>query len=314
MIIYNIISYFFNNYSSFFTFVSPITLDMRSLLISFFDIVYFLIIVFTFTTWILFQIFLNFTWKPKKYYYDSFYFLNSKLVPYNNTFLEFIWTVVPIIIFILVFIPLLKLLRVLGFEDTFIKVKNLTNLSLEEYFNLIYLKNLNKLKDIDLFNKKFNLFTDIDSNENLTTIKVIGNQWYWMYESVNDFTNYKKVDIDSYFEDEVLFAYYSMDNFSLSENLQNYTTIEEKMSKYIRLLSTDYYITIKSNNWVSFFITAYDVIHCWALPSAGIKVDACPGRISSSKIFFKDYGFFYGQCSELCGFLHGFMPILIKVV
>ena len=103
-----------------------------------------------------------------------------------------------------------------------------------------------------------------------------------MYESVNDFTNYKKVDIDSYFEDEVLFAYYSMDNFASVNNSYNSdlsSSIETKMSKYIRLLSTDYYITIKLNNWVSFFITAYDVIHCWALPS----VDA----VNLKFIFFK---------------------------
>ena len=140
---------------------------MRSLLISFFDIVYFLIIVFIFTTWILFQIILNFASKPKKPYYDSFYFSNIKLVPYNNTFLKFILTLVYIIIFISVFVPFLKFLRISGLEDIFTKINNLTNLSLKSYFDLIYIKDLSKLnKD------KINLFLYTDSTENLTTIKI----------------------------------------------------------------------------------------------------------------------------------------------
>ena len=237
-----IIYYFLNNDSSFFTFLSPITLDMRYLLISFFDIVYFLIIVFIFTTWILFQILLYSTSKPKKLYYDSFYFLNSKLVPYNNTFLEFVLTVVPIIIFILVFIPFLK---VLGLESTFIKINNLNNLSLKSYFYSISIKDLDKLNRY-----KINLFLDKDSTKNLTIIKALKNQPYLIYEFFNNFTNYKNVYINSYFEDEVLFAYYSMDNFS---NVDLSTSIENKINKYI--LSINYYTTVKSNNWTFFSIT-----------------------------------------------------------
>ena len=181
---------------------------MRSLLISFFDIVYFLIIVFIFTTWILFQIILNFASKPKKPYYDSFYFLNIKLVPYNNTFLKCILTLVHIIIFILVFVPFLKFLRILGLEYIFTKINNSTNSSLKFYFDLIY-------------------------------------------DSFNNFTNYKKVDINFYSEDEVLFAYYSMDNFASinnSDNLDLSGYIKTNISKYIRLLSTDdYHITNNSD-------------------------------------------------------------------
>ena len=277
---------------------------MRSLLISFFDIVYFLIIVFIFTCWILLQIILNFSWKPTSYYYDSFYFLNTKLVPYNNTFLEFIWTVIPIIIFILVFIPLLKLLRVLGFEDTFI---------INKKDNQFFFPRIGDSNQILIIENMYSIWKNFFKYEdNTIIIKIIGNQWYWMYESCVDFAN-KQVDIDSYFDDEILFSYLEMENSSMNNSESN-DIVEFKMSKYIRLLSTDFYLTLKSNCYISFFITAYDVLHCWALPSAGIKVDACPGRISSSKVLFKDYGFFYGQCSELCGFLHGFMPISVRIV
>ena len=61
-------------------------------------------------------------------------------------------------------------------------------------------------------------------------------------------------------------------------------------------------------------ITASDVLHCWAVPSLGIKVDAVPGRLNQGSIFLKRLGIFYGQCSEICGVNHGFMPIVVKSV
>lgn len=257
---------------------------MRSLLISFYDITYFLIVVFIFVSWMLIQIFLNFSFKPKNFYYNSFYYLNSRLIPYNHSFLELIWTITPIIIFILIFCPVLKLVRVLGFEDTFV-VGN-------------------------TYKKILNVY-NVDQDP-IYTVKVIGNQWYWMYESSKDFIDLE--NINDYYDDEILFSYYSFETFNSigEENLKNFDQ-DFKMRKYIRLLSTDCNLSVISDNLISFFITSYDVIHCWSIPSSGIKVDACPGRISSSKVFFKEKGFFYGQCSELCGFLHGFMPISLRV-
>jgi heme/copper-type cytochrome/quinol oxidase subunit 2 len=61
-------------------------------------------------------------------------------------------------------------------------------------------------------------------------------------------------------------------------------------------------------------ITAADVIHCWAIPSLGVKLDACPGRLNQTSMFIKREGTFYGQCSEICGVNHGFMPIVVQGV
>jgi len=61
-------------------------------------------------------------------------------------------------------------------------------------------------------------------------------------------------------------------------------------------------------------ITSADVLHSWAIPSLGIKLDACPGRISEISLFIKRTGTFYGQCSEICGVNHGFMPIVVEAV
>ena len=61
-------------------------------------------------------------------------------------------------------------------------------------------------------------------------------------------------------------------------------------------------------------VTAADVLHSWAVPSFGVKVDACPGRLNQTSMFIKREGTFYGQCSEICGVNHGFMPIAIDAV
>jgi heme/copper-type cytochrome/quinol oxidase subunit 2 len=61
-------------------------------------------------------------------------------------------------------------------------------------------------------------------------------------------------------------------------------------------------------------VTSEDVLHSWAVPSFGVKVDACPGRLNQSSIFIKREGTYYGQCSEICGVNHGFMPICVKAV
>jgi cytochrome c oxidase subunit 2 len=60
--------------------------------------------------------------------------------------------------------------------------------------------------------------------------------------------------------------------------------------------------------------TAADVLHCWAVPALGVKIEACPGRLNQTSVFIKRSGVFYGQCSEICGVNHGFMPIVVSAV
>ena len=81
-----------------------------------------------------------------------------------------------------------------------------------------------------------------------------------------------------------------------------------------RLISTDFSFVTNVNRLVTFVITSYDVIHSWSIPSAGIKVDASPGRMTTVKSRFLVKGYYYGQCSELCGYLHGFMPISLLCI
>nr|UBA16535.1 cytochrome c oxidase subunit II [Celaenorrhinus victor] len=123
-------------------------------------------------------------------------------------------------------------------------------------------------------------------NNPLMTIKSIGHQWYWSYE-YSDFPN---IEFDSY----MLNSSNQKDNF--------------------RLLDVDNRITLPMNNQIRMLITATDVIHSWTIPSLGIKVDANPGRLNQTNFFINRPGLFYGQCSEICGANHSFMPIVIESI
>jgi len=126
------------------------------------------------------------------------------------------------------------------------------------------------------------------------TIKVIGNQWYWSYE----FNNWVEMNAD-----EVYYWNYKFDsNLITMDNLELGTK---------RLLEVDNRLVLPINVTLRFLITAGDVLHSWAVPELGIKIDAVPGRLNQFLAFITRPGVFYGQCSEICGANHGFMPIVV---
>jgi cytochrome c oxidase subunit 2 len=126
------------------------------------------------------------------------------------------------------------------------------------------------------------------------TLKVVGHQWYWSYE-YSDYTGFVSNDSDLNF-----------DSYMISTNDLEIGTF--------RLLEVDNRVILPINTHVRLLVTAADVLHSWAIPSFGIKVDACPGRLSQASLFIKREGVYYGQCSEICGVNHGFMPIVVKGV
>lgn len=131
--------------------------------------------------------------------------------------------------------------------------------------------------------------------ESSITIKIIGHQWYWEYAYTIE--NVK-------FPAEVR----SFDSFLLP--LENY----KEMAGANRLLETDHHLFLPYNTHLRLIITSVDVLHSWAVPSFGIKLDACPGRLNQMPLFIKRPGLFYGQCSEICGINHAFMPISVVVL
>nr|YP_010498950.1 cytochrome c oxidase subunit II [Microtendipes umbrosus]UWR98446.1 cytochrome c oxidase subunit II [Microtendipes umbrosus] len=119
------------------------------------------------------------------------------------------------------------------------------------------------------------------------SIKSIGHQWYWSYE-YSDFTN---IEFDSYM---------------ISQNDSNMDTF--------RLLDVDNRIILPINNQIRILVSATDVLHSWTVPSLGVKVDASPGRLNQTNFFINRTGLFFGQCSEICGANHSFMPIVIESI
>lgn len=130
-----------------------------------------------------------------------------------------------------------------------------------------------------------------DTTEADMTVKVTGYQWFWQYE---------------YLEDNV--SYYS----KLSTPRSQIENREEKGENY--LLEVDNQVVLPINKKIRFLFTAADVIHAWWVPQFGIKKDAIPGYITESWIRIDETGTYTGQCVELCGKDHGFMPIVVKAV
>nr|YP_002791226.1 cytochrome c oxidase subunit II [Aeschyntelus notatus]ABZ01971.1 cytochrome c oxidase subunit II [Aeschyntelus notatus] len=124
-------------------------------------------------------------------------------------------------------------------------------------------------------------------NNPLLTLKTIGHQWYWSYE-YSDFNN---MEFDSYMK-----------------------PVNDLMNNEFRLLDVDNRVVLPMNSQIRVLVTAADVLHSWAVPALGIKIDATPGRLNQGCFKISRPGLLYGQCSEICGANHSFMPIVIESV
>lgn len=116
------------------------------------------------------------------------------------------------------------------------------------------------------------------------TIKTLGHQWFWSYE----YTDFLSIEFDSYI---------------LPYEINN-----------PRLLETDNHTVLPVNSQIRNLISATDVIHSWTIQSLGVKVDAVPGRLNQINFLPKITGLFFGQCSEICGANHSFIPITLEIV
>nr|AMK06313.1 cytochrome oxidase subunit II [Zaprionus indianus]AMK06314.1 cytochrome oxidase subunit II [Zaprionus indianus]AMK06315.1 cytochrome oxidase subunit II [Zaprionus indianus]AMK06316.1 cytochrome oxidase subunit II [Zaprionus indianus]AMK06317.1 cytochrome oxidase subunit II [Zaprionus indianus] len=124
-------------------------------------------------------------------------------------------------------------------------------------------------------------------NEPSVTLKSIGHQWYWSYE-YSDFNN---VEFDSYM-----------------------IPTNELANDGFRLLDVDNRIVLPMNSQIRILVTAADVIHSWTIPALGVKVKGTPGGLNQTNFFINRPVLFFGQCSEICGANHSFMPIVISSV
>nr|YP_009720748.1 cytochrome c oxidase subunit II [Athalia icar]QGL07078.1 cytochrome c oxidase subunit II [Athalia icar] len=124
-------------------------------------------------------------------------------------------------------------------------------------------------------------------NNPLLTIKAIGHQWYWSYE----YTDFMNIEFDSYM---------------ITKN-------QLKLNSF-RLLDVDNNMILPLNTQMRLLVSSTDVIHSWTMPSLGKKIDAIPGRLNQISLNIKRPGLYFGQCSEICGANHSFMPIVIESI
>nr|YP_010965058.1 cytochrome c oxidase subunit II [Rhogeessa mira]WNM91055.1 cytochrome c oxidase subunit II [Rhogeessa mira] len=124
-------------------------------------------------------------------------------------------------------------------------------------------------------------------NNPLVTIKTLGHQWYWSYE----YTDYEDLMFDSYM-----------------------IPTHELNPGQLRLLEVDNRVVLPAELTIRMLISSEDVLHSWAVPSLGLKTDAIPGRLNQTTLLSTRPGLYYGQCSEICGSNHSFMPIVLEMV
>jgi len=119
------------------------------------------------------------------------------------------------------------------------------------------------------------------------TLKTIGHQWYWSYE----YSDFLSIEFDSYI-----------------------IPINDIKLNNFRLLDVDNRIILPIKLKIRILISATDVIHSWTIPALGVKVDGTPGRLNQTRFLINRPGLFFGQCSEICGSNHSFIPIVIESV
>lgn len=151
---------------------------------------------------------------------------------------------------------------------------------------------------VSIAGPSFSLLYALDEISNPEiTVKVLGNQWYWTYE-------YTDSPVIGSGEGGLLDApLISFDSYMVQE--------EDLFFGGLRLLETDTWFVLPVRTHIRVLVTSLDVLHSWAVPALGIKIDACPGRLNRVPLYIKRQGLYYGQCSEICGILHGFMPITV---
>nr|YP_010241103.1 cytochrome c oxidase subunit II [Sinosuthora conspicillata]QTH26242.1 cytochrome c oxidase subunit II [Sinosuthora conspicillata] len=122
-------------------------------------------------------------------------------------------------------------------------------------------------------------------NEPDLTLKAVGHQLYWSYE----YTDFKDLTFDSYM-----------------------TPTADLPLGHFQLLEVDHHVIVPTESTIRVIVTANDVLHSWAMPSLGVKTDAIPGHLNQTSFLANRVGIFYGQCSEICGANHSFMPIVVE--
>lgn len=197
------------------------------------------------------------------------------------------WMLMPVITVISVFVLLLLLLVIVKFNRRSNPVPSKTshNTLIEVIWTVLpaLILLVIAVPSIHLLTRQYEA-----PPENALTVKVTGYQWYWGY------------------------TYPDNGGFEVISNMLDQKTADERGEPH--QLGVDNRMVVPAGEWIRIQTTGADVIHSFAVPSLWFKIDAVPGRLNERKMFIKEPGIYYGQCSELCGARHGYMPIAIEAV
>lgn len=137
------------------------------------------------------------------------------------------------------------------------------------------------------------------TNQSHCTFKVLGHQWYWSYEEVDRFN-------PSWLDETLAKPTTSFDSYLILDE-----HLSDAAYPAVRLFSCYKHAVLPVFTSIRLLVSSADVLHSWSVPALGIKIDACPGRLNQVYTALWETGVYYGQCSEICGIGHGFMPIMI---
>lgn len=245
----------------------------------------------------------------------------------HNTLLEVIWTVIPTITLLFIIFPsfaLLYLMQPLVMSDFSVKVigsqwywtyEYELNWDVSHYpkknsslsFNSLFYINKNK----DLSNEIKLSFPTIPHTKLLTN-KPAGDTFADQLEFFDPcFSKFSRY-LDTFISEDPLSDFSFFNKTAIIES--NMVPTSDLQLGEFRLLEVNQKLILPRNTYIRFLVTSTDVLHSWSVPSLGIKIDACPGRLNEIGVYIYRNSIFYGQCSEICGVLHGFMPIVIQTV
>ena len=216
---------------------------------------------------------------------------NDAISPIIKDFIFFHDHVMIILVYILSFVGYMIITR---FFNTSIDVNLLENQSLEVIWTLLpvfILLYVGAPSLYILYRMDYEFISLKDKD--FFRVKVIGHQWYWSYavDKPAAIVDGETGRFDSYIVPSA--------DLQLGE---------------ARLLEVDNQLSLPCATMVKFYVTAADVLHSWTVPSLGLKIDACPGRLNQVLTYVLHPGVFYGQCSEICGANHSFMPICVEAI
>ena len=244
----------------------------------------------------------------------------------HNTLLEVIWTVIPTITLLFIIFPsfaLLYLMQPLVMSDFSVKVigsqwywtyEYELNWDVSHYskenssldFNSLFYINKNK----DLFNEMKLTFPTISQNKYIN--KPAGDTFADQLEFFDPWFSKFSRYLDTFISEDPLSDLSFFNKTAIIES--NMVPTSDLQLGEFRLLEVNQKLILPRNTYIRFLVTSTDVLHSWSVPSLGIKIDACPGRLNEIGVYIYRNSIFYGQCSEICGVLHGFMPIVIQTV